>query len=121
MLDNAFVLLYGTLCILSYAAFAGFYMSENRCSPRSIVTAAIGFVIASLLTLSVGAAVGGALAVAATFYVVDRKNRSRAWALAALLFGPITLFITVCLPKVSATTLSLNAPSTGSINSIGKR
>ena len=114
MLTNLVVLAYSALCVLSYAAFAAFYMSENRFSSGSIVKAVIAFIIASLLTLSAGAVMGGALAVAATFYVVDRKNRSRVWALVALLFGPIIVLITVALAKVPGTTLGLGT-SLGSI------
>jgi MFS family permease len=120
MLTNPVAFVYGALCILSYAAFALFYVSEDARSPRSIVKASIAFVIASLVTFYIGVAVGGALAVAATFYVVDRKNRSRGWALVALLFGPITLLITVCLPKVAGTTLSLTGPPAGSANAARK-
>ena len=72
------------------------------------------FVIASLVTLYIGVVVGGALAIAATFYVVDRKNRSRGWAFLAFLFGPAIVLITVCLPKVAPATLSLTRPPSSS-------
>jgi hypothetical protein len=49
--------------------------------------------------------------VAATFYVADKKNRTRFWAIPALLLGPVIMLIVVLLPKLPDTSslgLSLN-------------
>ncbi len=46
--------------------------------------------------------------VAATFYVADRKNRSRFWAGLAIVLGPIALLVITLLPKQPDTsTLSI--------------
>jgi hypothetical protein len=45
--------------------------------------------------------IGGGVIVAATFYVADRKNRSRAWAIPAIALGPIVLLIVVSLPRLA--------------------
>lgn len=107
-----FALFFKALCIISYAAFAIFYVREEESSSASIVKAAVGFVIAGLITWYIGV-IGGAIAIAATFYVADRKNRSRGWAALAFLLGPITLLVVVCLPKLADTSslsLSLTEP-----------
>lgn len=52
---------------------------------------------------------GGAVMIAACFYVADRKNRSRMWAILGLFFGPIALLVLVSLSKLNAgDSLSLN-------------
>jgi peptidoglycan biosynthesis protein MviN/MurJ (putative lipid II flippase) len=103
------VLVFVVLCIISYAAFGVFYAREEGTTAAK-VKAIIGVVVASIITFFFGI-IGGGIAIAATFYVVDRKNRSRGWAPLAFLLGPIALLIAVSLPKLEDTSsLSLLNP-----------
>jgi hypothetical protein len=94
--------LYAAGCV----AFGIYYAKENGGTPK----AATKGILAALLLLVLGALHGllgvGAM-VAATFYVADRKNRSRSWAALAMFFGPIALLIVTLLPKQAETKLSL--------------
>ncbi len=98
-----------SLYMAGWVAFAIFYVRDDR-TTRALVRACVGIALALLLTVFFSVMVGGAITIAATFYVADRKNRSRAWALLAFLLGPIALIVIVLLPKqVDTSTLSLTA------------
>jgi hypothetical protein len=99
-------LVYLVLCIAGYAAFCIFYAREEGTS-AAIVKAVVMFVVASLLAIYLRL-LGAAVVIAATFYVADRKNRSRGWAALAFLLGPIALLIAVALPKLPDSSLSLS-------------
>ena len=104
MLNLIILLAYST----GFAAFAGFYSREEG-TWKAKVTAVVGVIVALVLSLF-SLPIGGGLIVAATFYVADRKNRNRAWAIPAILFGPIILLIVVSLPKLADEgTLSLTS------------
>lgn len=95
--------LYAAGCV----GFGIFYAKENDGTPAAYVK---GLGIA-LLLLILGAwkgVIGVGAMVAATFYVADRKNRSRAWAILAMFLGPIALLVlTVMSKKAEAGSLSL--------------
>ena len=94
--------------LAGFVAFAVFYAHEEG-TRKAKITAIVGVILAVLLsTFSV--LIGGAVMVAATFYVADRKNRSRAWAIPAIFLGPIILLIVVSLRKLPPEgTLSLTS------------
>jgi hypothetical protein len=95
--------------LAGFVAFAVFYSREEG-TRKAQITAVVGVILAFLLSLFLSLAIGGGILVAATFYVADRKNRSRAWAIPALILGPIILLIVVSLPKVAEEgTLSLTS------------
>src|SRR5215472_14282704 len=89
--------------IAGFVAFAVFY-SQEKGTREAKISAIVGVILAILLSLPpmviFGVAVMGAATIAATFYVAARKNRSRAWAIASILLGPIILLIVVSLPKL---------------------
>ncbi len=96
------------LYMAGWVAFATFYVRDEGNTTKAIVKASVGIALALVLSAFFSLLVGGAITIAATFYVADRKNRSRAWALLAFLLGPIALLIIVLLPKLPDTsTLSL--------------
>ncbi len=100
-------LLLVSLYMAGWIAFAIFYARQEQ-TTKALVLGFAGVAVALLLTVFFGVFVGGAITVAATFYVADRKNRSRGWALLSFLLGPIALLIVVILPKqVDTSTLSL--------------
>jgi hypothetical protein len=70
------------------AAFGIFYAREDGATPAAFLKG----ILAALLLLILGAVhslLGIAAMVAATFYVADRKNRSRGWAAVAIFFGQL--------------------------------
>jgi len=94
--------------LAGFIAFAVFYSREEG-TRKAQITAVVGVILAFLLSLF-SLIIGGGVLVAATFYVADRKNRSRAWAIPALLLGPIILLIVVSLPRLPEEgTLSLTS------------
>ncbi len=96
-----------SLYMAGWIAFAIFYAREEQ-TVKATIVACGGVALALLLTLFFGVYVGGAITVAATFYVADRKNRSRGWALLSFVIGPVALVIITILPKqVDTSTLSL--------------
>ncbi len=102
-----YFLLAVSLYTAGWVAFAIFYAREEQ-TTKALVLGFAGVVVALLLTVFFGVFVGGAITIAATFYVADRKNRSRGGALVSFLLGPIALLIVVLLPKqVDTSTLSL--------------
>ena len=97
------------LYLAGLVAFAVFYSREEG-TARAKITAVVGLVLVLLLSVFFSLFIGGAVMVAATFYVADRKNRSRAWAIPAIFFGPLILLIVVFLPKLpEGTSLSLTS------------
>ena len=94
------------LYVAGFIAFAVFYTREEG-TAKAKITAIVGVIVAILLSMF-NLFIGGAVIVAATFYVADRKNRSRAWAIPAIFLGPIILLVVVLLPKLpEGTSLSL--------------
>ena|SRR5215472_12240328 len=85
--------------LAGFVAFAVFYSREEG-TRKARITAVVGVILAFLLSLFLSLIIGGGVLVAATFYVADRKNRSRAWAIPAILLGPIILLIVVFLPRL---------------------
>jgi len=97
------------LYVAGLVVFAVFYTREER-TAKAKVAAIIGLVLVLLLSIFFSLFIGGAVMVAATFYVADRKNRSRAWAIPAIFFGPLILLLIVFLPKLpEGTSLSLTS------------
>jgi uncharacterized protein YqgC (DUF456 family) len=97
------------LYMAGWIAFASFYVRDEGGTTKALVKACVGIALALFLSAFFSLLIGGAITIAATFYVADRKNRSRAWALLAFVLGPIALLILVLLPKQADTaTLSLN-------------
>ena len=94
--------------LAGFVAFGVFYSREEG-TRRAQITAVVGVILAFLLSLF-SLLLGGGVLVAATFYVAYRKNRSRAWAIPAILLGPVILLIVVCLPRLADEgTLSLTS------------
>jgi hypothetical protein len=90
-------------------AFVLFYGKEEG-TKRAYLGAFAAILIAFLLGVFYRITIIGAM-VAATFYVADKKNRSRLWAIPAMFFGPFVLLVVVLLPKHETPTLSLTGPS----------
>ncbi len=94
----------------------GIFVSREQESSNTKVGVWIGIVFAVILAF-LWTAVGLGMMVAACFYVEDKKNRSRMWAILGLLIGPIALLLLVALPKLDAgdsLSLSLNSWSESS-------
>jgi RsiW-degrading membrane proteinase PrsW (M82 family) len=94
----------------------GIFVSREQESSNAKVGVWIGIVSAVILAF-LWTAVGLGMMVAACFYVADKKNRSRMWAILGLLIGPIALLLLVALPKLDAgdsLSLSLNSWSESS-------
>jgi hypothetical protein len=107
MMISAWTLLVYALYLAGLIAFGVFYIMEEGTTKAYVGIFAV-IVVVVLLGVMQRLFFAGAM-VAGTFYVVDRKNRSRGWAIPAILFGPIVLFIVVLLPKQAAdSTLSLH-------------
>jgi hypothetical protein len=97
------------LYLAGLIAFVLFYGKEEGTTGAYLgATAAI--LIAFVLGVFYRITIIGAM-VAATFYVADRKNRSRLWAVPAMFFGPLALLVVVLLPKRKTSSLSLSGPS----------
>src|SRR5437879_1655619 len=96
------------LYLAGLIAFAVFYAKEEGIR----VSTALMSWVAVLLGLAAGLVWPGMVGpcmVAATFYVADKKNRTRIWAIPALFLGPIILLVVVFLPKLQDTsTLGLS-------------
>ena len=88
--------LYAAGCI----AFGIFYGKQEGSTVGYLKGFGVSLLLLILGTWSV-LGVGGM--VASTFYVADRKNRSRMWAFLAVLIGPIALLILVLLPRFPET------------------
>lgn len=90
-------------------AFVLFYGKEEG-TTRAYLGAFAAILIAFVLGVFYRITILGAM-VAATFYVADRKNRSRLWAVPAMFLGPLVLLAVVLLPKRETSSLSLSRPS----------
>ena len=99
-------LLFLGLYIASLVAFGAFVMREEG-TPKA-KTFAVLFIIAGIILVFFSRLIGGGVMVAACFYVADRKNRSRLWALPGLFFGPLVLLLLVFLPKLEDTSTGLH-------------
>ena len=97
------------LYLAGLIAFALFYGKEEG-TTRAYLVAVAAILIAFVLGVFYRITIIGAM-VAATFYVADRKNRSRLWAVPAMFFGPLVLLVIVLLPKRETSSLSLSDPS----------
>jgi hypothetical protein len=97
------------LYLAGLIAFVLFYGKEEG-TTRAYLGACAAILIAFVLGVFYRVTIVGAM-VAATFYVADRKNRSRLWAVPAMFFGPLVLLVVVFLPKHEASTLSLTGRS----------
>jgi hypothetical protein len=119
-----FGLIYLILYVAGVVAFAIFVSRQEDSTSKTIGWVWVGAVVALLLAL-VSLWLGGAVMVAACFYVADRKNRSRMWAILGLFFGPIALLVLVSLSKLNAgDSLSLNltaASGAGGADSASKQ
>ena len=105
-LTAVFGLLFLGLYIASLVAFGVFVMREEG-TPKA-KTFAILFIIVGIVLVFFSRLIGGGVMVAACFYVADRKNRSRLWALPGLLLGPLVLLLLVFLPKLEDTFAGLH-------------
>jgi hypothetical protein len=97
------------LYLAGLIAFVLFYGKEEG-TRRACLGASAAISIAFVLGVFYRITIIGAM-VAATFYVADRKNRSRLWAVPAMFFGPLVLLVVVLLPKRETSSLSLSGPS----------
>jgi hypothetical protein len=97
------------LYLAGLIAFVIFYGKEEG-TTRASLGAFAAILIAFVLGVFYRITIIGAM-VAATFYVADRKNRSRLWAVPAMFFGPLVLLVVVLLPKHETSSLSLSDPS----------
>ncbi|MGE5323189.1 MAG: hypothetical protein ACM3SW_10020 [Actinomycetota bacterium] len=96
---------FGVIYLLLYAAgviaFAVFVSRQKDSTSRTRVWVWVIAVVALLLPLF-SLLIGGAVMIACCFYVADRKNRSRMWAILGLFFGPVALLVLVSLSKLNA-------------------
>lgn len=97
------------LYLAGLVAFVVFYGKEEG-TKRAYLGAFAAILMAFVLGVFYRITIIGAM-VAATFYVADRKNRSRLWAVPAMFLGPLVLLVVVLLPKVETSNLSLSGPS----------
>ena len=97
------------LYLAGLIAFVLFYGKEEG-SKRAYLGAFAAISVAFVLGVFYRITIIGAM-VAATFYVADRKGRSRLWAIPAMFLGPLVLLVVVLLPKHETSTLSLTGPS----------
>ena len=97
------------LYLAGLIAFVLFYGKEEG-TTRAYVSAFAAILIAFVLGVFYRITILGAT-VAATFYVADRKNRSRLWAVPAMFLGPLVLLVIVLLPKREPPNLSLRGQS----------
>lgn len=97
------------LYLAGLIAFMLFYGKEEG-TTRAYVGAFAAILIAFVLGIFFRVTMIGGM-VAATFYVADRKNRSRLWAVPAMFFGPLALLVIVLLPKRQTSSLSLTGQS----------
>jgi hypothetical protein len=97
------------LYLAGLIAFVLFYGKEEG-TTRAYLGAFAAILIAFALGVFYRITILGAM-VAATFYVADRKNRSRLWAVPAMFLGPLVLLAVVLLPKRETSRLSLSGPS----------
>lgn len=97
------------LYLAGLIAFVIFYGKEEG-TTGAYLGAFVAILIAFVLGVFYNITIIGAM-VAATFYVADRKNRSRLWAVPAMFLGPLVLLLVVLLPKRESASLSLSGPS----------
>jgi len=93
-----FGLVFLVLYIASLIAFGVFVIREEGTTKSKIFVVLL--IAVGILVVFFNRIIGGGVMVAACFYVADRKNRSRMWALPGLLFGPLVLLLLVSLPKL---------------------
>lgn len=93
-----FGLVFLVLYVASLIAFGIFVIREEG-TTKSKIFVVLLIAIGILIVFS-NRIIGGGVMVAACFYVADRKNRSRMWALPGLFLGPLILLLLVCLPKL---------------------
>jgi hypothetical protein len=98
------------LYLAGLIAFVLFYGKEEGGTTRAYLGAFAAILIAFVLGVFYRITILGAM-VAATFYVADRKNRSRLWAVPAMFLGPLVLLVVVLLPKRETSSLLLSGPS----------
>ena len=91
-------LLFVGLYIVSLIAFGIFVIREEGTTKSKIFVVLL--IVVGILVVFFNRIIGGGVMVAACFYVADRKNRSRMWALPGLFVGPLILLLLVCLPKL---------------------
>jgi hypothetical protein len=104
-----FILIFWGLSLAGLIAF-GIFAGREEGTPKAKAIIWSAIVVACLMALLWGGFMVGAM-IAASFYVADKKNRSRLWAASAFLVGPITLLVLVLLPKLQPEgALSLNTP-----------
>jgi NADH:ubiquinone oxidoreductase subunit 5 (subunit L)/multisubunit Na+/H+ antiporter MnhA subunit len=116
-----FSVIYLLLYVAGIVAFAMFVSRQEDSTSRTRVWIWVLAGVALLLALF-SLWIGGAVMIAACFYVADRKNRSRVWALLGLFFGPLALLVLVSLSKLNAgDSLSLNQAAAAGADSGPKK
>lgn len=105
ILSAVFLCLY----VASLIAFGVYVVREEGTAKSKFVFVTAILVGVALVFFS--RILGGGVMVAACFYVADRKNRSRLWALPSLFFGPLVLLLLVFLPKLDDTSTGLHLTS----------
>jgi hypothetical protein len=100
------ILLFYLAGLIVFVLFYGKEEGTTRAYLGAFAALLIAFVLGAFYRITMIGAM-----VAATFYVANRKNRSRLWAVPAMFFGPLALLAIVLLPKRETSSLSLNSPS----------
>lgn len=118
---TVFTVVYLLLYVAGIVAFALFVSRQEDSTSRTRIWVWVLAGVALLLALF-SLWIGGAIMIAACFYVADRKNRSRMWAILGLFFGPVPLLVLVGLSKLNAgDSLSLNLAAAASADSAPKQ
>jgi drug/metabolite transporter (DMT)-like permease len=103
------VLLLMGLYVASLVVFAIFVIREEGTGKSKLFAALI--ILVGIVVVFFNRLLGGGVMVAACFYVADRKNRSRMWALPALFLGPLVLLVLLFLPKLEDASSGLHLTS----------
>lgn len=118
---TVFSLIYLLLYVAGVVAFAVFVSRQEDSTSKTRIWIWVLALVALLLALS-SLLIGGAVMIAACFYVADRKKRSRMWAILGLFFGPVALLVLVSLSKLNAgDSLSLYLTAAAGADSGSKR
>lgn len=118
---TVFSVIYLLLYVAGLVAFAMFVSRQEDSTSKTRVWVWVGAAVAMLLALF-SLLIGGAVMIAACFYVADRKNRSRMWAILGLFLGPVALLVLVSLSKLnSGESLSLNLAAAAGADSAPKQ
>jgi hypothetical protein len=97
------------LYIASLIAFGVYVVREEGTAKSKLVIGLL--ILLGIILVFFNRIIGGGVMVAACFYVADRKNRSRLWALLGLFLGPLVLLPLVFLPKLEDTSSGLHLTS----------